>query len=227
MVPFRVLSRINLADRCSSNSSTSSISFASFGLRTLFLSLRSFSDSRPLFSITSALFLQNTRGCGYPNTSAPSFAPAVTCATWRLYPLWPQSIAYTSRHHGGVPLRASGFSAFVANPIGSPFVFILPCPDLRGVQIPFPTCPRWLACPPRRATPLFSQAHRESPTRDRQGGPATGPVICCARRKKRLAESFLFCRGPRAFGVFTGAKRDCGQGHLDESDRRDFFSTCG
>src|SRR5216684_6279782 len=102
MVPFRVLSRINLADRCSSNSSTSSISFASFGLRTLFLSLRSFSDSRPLFSTTSALFLQNTRGCGYPNTSAASFAPAVTCTTWRLYPLWPQSIAHTSRHHGGV-----------------------------------------------------------------------------------------------------------------------------
>jgi hypothetical protein len=42
MVAFRVLSRINLADRCSSNFSTSSISFASFGLRTLFLSLRSF-----------------------------------------------------------------------------------------------------------------------------------------------------------------------------------------
>src|SRR5260370_7844487 len=102
MVSFRVLSRTNLADRCSSNFSTSSISFASFGLRTLFLSLRSFSDSRPLFSTTSALFLQNTRGCGYPNTSAPSFAPAVTCATWRLYPLWPLSIVHTSRHHGGV-----------------------------------------------------------------------------------------------------------------------------
>src|SRR6266852_119092 len=105
--------------------------------------------------------------------------------------------------------------------------FIFPCPDLRGIQIPFPACPRWLACPPSLATPLFSQAHRESPTRDRQGGPATGPVICCARRKKRLAESFLFCRGPRAFGVFTGARRDCGQGHFDESDRRDFFSACG
>src|SRR5216684_9247447 len=62
MVPFRVLSRITLADRCSSNFSTSSISFASFGLRTLKLSCRSFSDSRPLFSTTSALFLQNTRG---------------------------------------------------------------------------------------------------------------------------------------------------------------------
>src|SRR5713226_10684012 len=30
------------------------------------------------------------------------FASAVTCATWRLYPLWLHSIAHTSRHHGGV-----------------------------------------------------------------------------------------------------------------------------
>ncbi len=59
MLRFRVLSRTNLAG---SSPSTSSISFASFRLRTLFLSLRSFFDSRPLFSITSVLFLQNTRG---------------------------------------------------------------------------------------------------------------------------------------------------------------------
>jgi hypothetical protein len=57
-----VLSRTNLAER---TSLTSSISFTSFRLRTLDFSLRSFSDSRPLFSITSALFLQNTRGVGY------------------------------------------------------------------------------------------------------------------------------------------------------------------
>ncbi len=42
-----------------------------------------------------------TPGWGYPNTSAPTFAPAVTCATWRLYPLSPQSIAHTFRRHGG------------------------------------------------------------------------------------------------------------------------------
>src|SRR5258708_1946868 len=42
---------------------------------------------------------------GYANTSEPRLASAVTCATWRLYPLWPQSIAHTSRHHGGVPLK--------------------------------------------------------------------------------------------------------------------------
>src|SRR5712692_7870764 len=59
MVPLRVLSRTNLARFALS---TFSISFTSFRLRTLFLSLRSFFDSRPLFSITSVLFLQNTRG---------------------------------------------------------------------------------------------------------------------------------------------------------------------
>ncbi len=39
---------------------------------------------------------------GVPNASPPSFASAVICTTWRLYPLWPQWIAHTSRHHGGV-----------------------------------------------------------------------------------------------------------------------------
>src|SRR6266851_8978013 len=62
MVPFRVLSRTNLAGCPPSISCTSSISFASFRLRTLDFSLRSFSHLDPLFSITSALFLQNTRG---------------------------------------------------------------------------------------------------------------------------------------------------------------------
>src|SRR5216683_3191449 len=79
-------------------------------LRTLQLSLRSFFASRRLFSATCGLFLQNTRGGGYPNTSAPSFAPAVICATWRLYPLWPHSIAHTSRHHAGVPFPRHSFT---------------------------------------------------------------------------------------------------------------------
>src|SRR5712692_6915386 len=146
MVPLRVLSRTNPAGF---SPFISSISFSFFRLRTLDLSLRSFSDSRPLFSTTSALFLQNTRGgiplpelvrcteaqkclfvsplpatlthslsrksfaChSYANTrdggatvapvSTPLFAFAIICATWRLYPLWPQSIAHTSRHHRGV-----------------------------------------------------------------------------------------------------------------------------
>src|SRR5260370_35809908 len=62
MVALRLLSAQNLAGCPPSISFTSSISFASFRLRTLKLSCRSFSGSRPLFSITSALFSQNTRG---------------------------------------------------------------------------------------------------------------------------------------------------------------------
>src|SRR5713226_1872088 len=62
MVPLRVLSRTDFAESSPSNSLSSSISFTSFRLRTLFLSLRSFSHADPLFSITSALFWQNTRG---------------------------------------------------------------------------------------------------------------------------------------------------------------------
>ena len=46
-----------------------------------------------------------TPGVGVPpNTSAPSFASPIICATQRLYPLWLHTIAHTSRHHGGVPL---------------------------------------------------------------------------------------------------------------------------
>src|SRR5712692_9868136 len=62
VVLFRVSSRTNLAGSSPPISFTSSISFASFRLRTLNFSLRSFSHTDPLFSITSALFLQNTPG---------------------------------------------------------------------------------------------------------------------------------------------------------------------
>ena len=62
MVPLRVLSRTDFAESSPSNSLSSSISFTSFRLRTLFLSLHSFSHPDPLFSMTSALFWQNTRG---------------------------------------------------------------------------------------------------------------------------------------------------------------------
>src|SRR5260370_14223012 len=75
MVPLRVLSRTNLAER---TSLTSSISFISFRLRTLKLSCRSFSDSRPLFSITSALFSHNTRG-GIPLRDLVRCAEAQKC----------------------------------------------------------------------------------------------------------------------------------------------------
>ena len=45
--------------------------------------------------------LTQTPGVGVLKTFALSFASAVTCATWRLYPLCPHSIAHTSRRHGG------------------------------------------------------------------------------------------------------------------------------
>src|SRR5713101_3535630 len=78
MVPLRVLSRTNLAGSAPSTSFTSSISFISFRLRTLKLSCRSFSDSRPLFSITSALFSQNTRG-GIPLRDLAGCTEAQKC----------------------------------------------------------------------------------------------------------------------------------------------------
>ena len=59
MLPLRVLSRRNLA--YPSRRSTSKPPCFS-DLPTLDFSLRSFSHSDPLFSITSTLFLQNTRG---------------------------------------------------------------------------------------------------------------------------------------------------------------------
>src|SRR5260370_32184813 len=56
----------------------------------------------PVTPLESAL-TKNTGGGGESlRLSAPLFAFAM-CATWRLYPLWPQWIAHTSRHHGGVP----------------------------------------------------------------------------------------------------------------------------
>src|SRR5216684_4716367 len=59
VLSFRVFSRTNLS--YPSRRSTSKPQCFS-DLPTLDLSLRSFSHSDPLFSITSALFLQNTRG---------------------------------------------------------------------------------------------------------------------------------------------------------------------
>src|SRR5229473_5883542 len=59
VIPLRVLSRRKLA-YCSRGSAPKPQRLSE--LRTLDFSLRSFSHSDPLFSITSALFLQNTRG---------------------------------------------------------------------------------------------------------------------------------------------------------------------
>ncbi len=240
MVPFRVLSRTNLAGCPPSISCTSSISFASFRLRTLDFSLRSFSHLDPLFSITSALFSQNTRGgiplrefvrcteaqkclfvspllatlthsvsrksfpChSYANTrdggatvapvSAPLFAFAIICATWRLYPLCPHSIAYTSRHHGGVP-PTSGFLCSVSlclcgNRFCSPFVFIL-------LRIAFPATP-FLShpykspggvCPPTSGFSVSTSWPFDLPTFTRSDLPTSGTVLAISRRARRVGE---------------------------------------
>ncbi len=67
-----------------------------------------------------------TPGWGLPQHLRSELRSPVTCATWRLYPLCRQSIAHTSRHHGGrvYPPRVSDFSAVAPDPIASPFVFI-------------------------------------------------------------------------------------------------------
>jgi hypothetical protein len=121
MLTFRVLSRTNLVDR---HFWTSSISFTSFRLRTLFRSLRSFSHPHPLFSMTSVLFLQNTRGGGYLHKSplwnqqlrASFFALSCNCFNWLL--LGPEN---------------SDIQTF-RRAFCSPFVFIL-------LRIPFPASP--------------------------------------------------------------------------------------
>src|SRR5216684_7185819 len=56
-----------------------------------------------------------------PASSLQYPASRTICATWRLYPLWPQSIAHTSCHHGGVPSPTQNplcaLRASVANPL--------------------------------------------------------------------------------------------------------------
>jgi hypothetical protein len=50
------------------------------------------------------------------------FRRHMICATWRLYPLWPHSIAYTFCHHGGVPLHHARRQAF--RPSGMPTLLL-------------------------------------------------------------------------------------------------------
>src|SRR6266403_165764 len=80
-----------------------------------------------------------------------SFAFAVTCATWRLYPQCAQSIAHITRHHGGV-----------RTPPASLFKTCRLCVSVSLWQIP---CSQKLTaslaslCPLFRAPlPLFSRA---------------------------------------------------------------------
>src|SRR6266852_5403059 len=137
MVPLRVLSRTNLARSSLSTSFTSSISFTSFRLRTLFLSLRSFLDSRPLFSITSALFLQNTRG-GIPLRDLVRRTEAQKCLS--VTPLFATLTHSVSRKsfpcHSYANTRDGGATV--------PNFFVAPSPltSARSVSCSVPLCRR-------------------------------------------------------------------------------------
>ncbi len=66
-----------------------------------FVSLCPLQKSQLLCNQANPASFCKTPGWGYPSTSAPGFTSAVICITCRLYPLRSQSIAHTSRHHGG------------------------------------------------------------------------------------------------------------------------------
>ncbi len=129
-----MLSRTNLAGF---SPSTSSISFTSFRLRTLFLSLRSFSGSRPLFSITSALFLQNTRG-GIPLRAVVRCTEAQKCLS--VSPLLATLTHSVSRKsfpcHSYANTRDGGVTV--------PNFFVAPSPltSARSVSCSVPLCRR-------------------------------------------------------------------------------------
>ncbi len=119
---FRVLCRTNFVDR---HSSTSSISFPSNLLRTLHLSCRSFHSSRPLFSTTSGLFLQNTQGGGLLRklvrcteaqtclSVTPLFATLTHSVSRKSFPCH----SYANTRDGGVTVASvQCLRASVANP---------------------------------------------------------------------------------------------------------------
>src|SRR5713226_8505716 len=159
MVPLRVLSRTNLAER---TSLTSSISFSSFRLRTLKLSCRSFSDSRPLFSTASALFSQNTRG-GIPLPELVRCTEAQKCLfvspllATLTYSLSRKSFpchSYANTRNGGVtvaPISAS-VSLRLCELCGESVAFFLP--HLRNQQLTTNNCKLLFL-----ARPLFSYSY--------------------------------------------------------------------
>src|SRR5713101_8330181 len=104
-VPLRALSRTNLADTSRHSSPNSRPVSLLQPLVPLQKSQLLCHSSKSSLSLAQSAFCEEsqTPGVGHISTSASRFVSAVTCITWRLYPLWPQSIAHTSRHHGGVP----------------------------------------------------------------------------------------------------------------------------
>ena len=113
--------------------------FVFSGLQTLFLSLRSFPRSHRLFSTTSELFLQNTRG-GIPLrepvrcTEAQQCLPVSPLLVTLTHSLWRKSFpchSYANTRDGGV----SPWLPFPSWP--SLGLSAVACPDLVGVANPF------------------------------------------------------------------------------------------
>src|SRR5260370_20660567 len=109
-VSFRVLSRSNPPRNAAANS----FRFRSYVKRRILhyfganKSFRIRSYRHPSSNPFRIRSYKNTGGGGYPNTFASPAsslqypASRTICATWRLHPLSPHSIAHTSCHHGGV-----------------------------------------------------------------------------------------------------------------------------
>jgi hypothetical protein len=109
-------------------------------LRTLDFSLRSFSHSDPLFSITSALFSQNTGGVGAPAlprhaSLPPSHAPrgaSIPCALTRLRILpvttgvYPKASLFCARCRCVSVGEIRGFPAFRLSE-GQTFLLLVQC----------------------------------------------------------------------------------------------------
>src|SRR5258708_27708382 len=66
---------------------------------------KSVSKQRTLTTFRMNTYEKQGEGGGGANWNLrDTLAFVIICATWRLYLLWSQSIAHTSRHHGGVPI---------------------------------------------------------------------------------------------------------------------------
>src|SRR5713226_10742875 len=80
----------------------------------------------------------------FPGTPISRLAStsAVTCATQRLHPLCPHSIAHTSRHHRGVPVLAASKDLSVRSvPLWQSILYPLPASEAGRVRRPRP----WVA----------------------------------------------------------------------------------
>jgi hypothetical protein len=79
-----------------------------------------------LFALPSFVFnrlqplFPKHQGWGYHQHFRTELRFPVICATWRLYPLRPHSIAHTSRHHGGVCTPTLPISFLVLDILRSP-----------------------------------------------------------------------------------------------------------